>query len=155
MHLPCQVTFAISLLPMTTLKFENENAGQRYLAARIEWVYHTRNRKGRVMPRLTIWASFFLIVGGMSLAGQQASEAKPIKLLSAKLVYIDHMPNNLDQWLIEDLHVWGKYKRTVDPEGVDLVIQAEVPERQTELDMRGGIPRPRQKKSGGVHLPGT
>ncbi len=107
------------------------------------------------MWRLTIWATFFLMVGGIPLAGQQGSEAKPIKLLSAKLVYVDHMPDNLDQWLIEDLHVWGKYQRTVNPEGVDLVIQAEVPERQTELDMRGGIPRPRQKKSGGVRLPGT
>jgi hypothetical protein len=107
------------------------------------------------MWRLTIWASFFLIVGGVPLAGQQGSETRPNKLLSAKLVYVDHMPDNLDQWLIEDLRVWGKYKRTVNPEGVDLVIQAEVPERQTEFDMRGGIPRPRQKKSGGVHLPGT
>jgi hypothetical protein len=74
-------------------------------------------------------------------------------LLAGKLIYVDHMPASLDEWIIEDLRVWGRYKREANPEGVDLVVQAYVPERETEYDMRGGVPHPRQPKKLGIPVP--
>lgn len=97
----------------------------------------------RLTSRSTIWLGFAFLASAVPVAGQQT---RPNALLVGKLIYVDHMPAGLDQWIIEDLRVWGRYKRTANPEGVDLVVQAHVPERETEYDMRGGLPRPREKK---------
>jgi hypothetical protein len=79
----------------------------------------------------------------------RAQKTRPNELLAGKLIYVDHMPQNLDQWIIDDLRLWGRYKRTANSEGVDLVIEARVPEQSTEYEMRGGIPRPRRGKTEG------
>ena len=53
------------------------------------------------------------------------------------------MPDDLDQWIIDFLRHWGKYKVTGNPEGVDLVIQATNPEKDLRLENRAGVAQPR------------
>jgi hypothetical protein len=62
------------------------------------------------------------------------------------------MPDGLDQWIIDFLRRWGKYKVTSDPEGVDLVIQATNPEKELRLETRAGTAQPRG--AGRPPLPG-
>lgn len=64
------------------------------------------------------------------------------RLVNGKIIYIAPMPDNLDQWITQDLKAWGKYHVTVNPEGADLVMRAHVPERDTRFRMRNGIPQP-------------
>ncbi len=71
-----------------------------------------------------------------------AQERNP--LIDGKLMYVGWMPDNLDSWIVVDLRAWGKYKPTRDAEGVDLVMEAQKPERRTEFQMRHGIPQPKQ-----------
>ncbi len=85
-----------------------------------------------------------LLLAALPAAAEQASAKKPSKLVEGKLVYVAPMPGNLDQWILDNLRRWGKYRVTGDPEGVDLVIEVNAPERETQYDMRGGIPRPRR-----------
>jgi len=65
------------------------------------------------------------------------------RLLTGKLIYVAPMPNNLDRWLQEDLRTWGRYRVTSNPEGVDLEVDAAVPERQTRYRERHGVPMPK------------
>jgi hypothetical protein len=53
------------------------------------------------------------------------------------------MSDGLDQWIIDFLRRWGKYKLTSNPEGVDLVIQAENPEKELGIETRAGTAEPR------------
>jgi hypothetical protein len=75
--------------------------------------------------------------------GQQAPAKKPNELLVGKLIYVASMPDGLDQWIIDFLRRWGKYKVTSNPEGVDLVIQATTPEKELRLETRAGTAEPR------------
>ena len=70
--------------------------------------------------------------------GQQAPAEKPNELVVGKLIYVASMPDGLDQWIIDFLRRWGKYKVTSNPEGVDLVIQAANPEKELRLENAGG-----------------
>lgn len=79
-------------------------------------------------------------------ASPQAAARKPNELVAGKLVHVAPMPASLDQWIIDFLRRWGKYKLTGDPEGVDLVIRAQMPQKDTEYQVRGGVPRPRKEK---------
>ncbi len=65
------------------------------------------------------------------------------RLVTGKLIYVAPMPNNLDKWLQEDLRTWGRYRVTSNSEGVDLEIDAVVPERQTRYRERNGVPLPK------------
>ena len=103
------------------------------------------------MATAIVLLAFILIGGVLPSLGQQASTRKPNELVVGKLLYVAPMPSNLDQWILDSLRRWGKYKVTADPEGVDLVIQAHNPERELELEKRGGIPQPRGE---GRRLPG-
>ena len=49
------------------------------------------------------------------------------ELVAAKWIYVGPMPEDYETWIIEFLRQWGKYKVTGDPEGVDLVWQANIP----------------------------
>lgn len=91
-----------------------------------------------------------LLLAAVSAAKPQGQPQKPSALVAGKLVAVAPMPANLDKWILEDLRAWGKYKLTGDPEGASLVIEALVPERSTEYEIRGGIPQPRR---GGVATP--
>jgi hypothetical protein len=73
--------------------------------------------------------------------------AKPNRLLTAKLVYVKPMPQNLDQWIIEDLKAWNRYQISADPEGVDIEVHA-VSEQQPmpRITVRQGIPQPQLGK---------
>ena len=92
-----------------------------------------------------LWPSVGLVVVGIcALAlAQQAPAEKPNELVVGKLIYVASMPDGLDQWIIDFLRGWGKYKVTSDPEGVDLVIQATNPEKELRLETRGGTAQPR------------
>ena len=92
-----------------------------------------------------LWSSIGLVVVGIcALAlGQQAPAEKPNELVVGKLIYVESMPDGLDQWIIDFLHRWGKYKVTSNAEGVDLVIQATNPEKDLRLENRAGTAQPR------------
>ena len=92
-----------------------------------------------------LWPSVGLVVVGIcALAlAQQAPAEKPNELVVGKLIYVASMPDGLDQWIIDFLRGWGKYKVTSDPEGVDLVIQATNPEKELQLETRAGTAQPR------------
>jgi hypothetical protein len=92
-----------------------------------------------------LWPSVGLVLVGIcALAlGQPAPVEKPNQLVVGKLIYVGPMPNDLDQWIIDFLHRWGKYKVTSDPEGVDLVIQGTNPEKELRLENRAGTAQPR------------
>jgi hypothetical protein len=65
------------------------------------------------------------------------------RLVTGKLIYVEPMPNGLDKWLQEDLRTWGRYRVTSNPEGVDLEINAEVPDRPTQYRTRHGVTLPK------------
>ena len=100
-------------------------------------------------------ASVCLVVAGTcALAlGQQAPAEKPSQLVAGKLIYVAPMRDGLDQWIIDFLRRWGKYKVTSNPEGVDLVIEAANPENQLRLETRGGTAQP--KGADRPHLPNS
>ena len=85
-----------------------------------------------------------VVVGTCAMAlGQQAPAGKPNELVVGKLIYVASMPNDLDQWIIDFLRRWGKYKVTSNPEGVDLVMEAVNPEKELRLETRGGTAEPK------------
>jgi hypothetical protein len=102
-----------------------------------------------------LWFSVGLVVVGIcALAlGQQAPAERPNELVVGKLIYVASMPDGLDQWIIDFLRRWGKYKVTSDPEGVDLAIQATNPEKELRLETRAGTAQPRG--AGRPPLPGS
>ncbi|MGH9400527.1 MAG: hypothetical protein ACRD2P_00285 [Terriglobia bacterium] len=56
--------------------------------------------------------------------------SEPNRLTTAKVIYIEPMPGQLDQWLIQDLRAWGKYQIASSEQGVDLVVRAKKPENK-------------------------
>jgi hypothetical protein len=82
---------------------------------------------------------------------QQAPVEKPNELVVGKQIYVAEMPDGLDQWIIDFLRRWGKYKITGNPEGVDLVIQATDPDQELQLETRAGTAQP--KGADRPHLP--
>jgi hypothetical protein len=80
--------------------------------------------------------------------GAQAPATKPSKLVSGKIVYVAPMPTNLDQFLAEELRSWGKYRVTAYPEGVDLVMSANAPEKETQYVRKKGVPQPKKERPG-------
>lgn len=102
-------------------------------------VMNAKIEKARIL-----WPAVGLLVGICAAApGQQTPSGKPNELVVGKLVYVEPMSNDLDQWIIDFLRRWGKYKVTSNPEGVDLVIQAEAPEKELKLQKRAGTAEPR------------
>ncbi len=96
------------------------------------------------MGRAIRWATLVIALSAGGAAGQLAAP-KPNKLVAGKLIYVAPMPQNLSQWIMDDLRLWGKYRLTTNAEGVDVVIDASFPERPSDLVMRGGIPQPRPR----------
>lgn len=76
----------------------------------------------------------------------QASPSAQNRLITARIAYVAHMPENLDQWLIEDLKAWGKYQITENSQGVDLVIRAKKPQEKPHYVLRNGRVQPRPEK---------
>ena len=111
------------------------------------------------MPKLKIQLSptAFLASGfalslalGLALipaAGQQTEPKRPNRLVTAKLICVTAMEDNLDQWILDDLRAWGKYRLTGDPEGADLVMRAYGPEKEPRYKVgREGIPQPKGER---------
>jgi hypothetical protein len=97
----------------------------------------------REIPGILCSSVCLVVVGTCALAlGQQAPAEKPNQLVAGKLIYVAPMRDGLDQWIIDFLRRWGKYKVTSNPEGVDLVIQAENPEKDLRLETRAGTAEP-------------
>ena len=83
----------------------------------------------------------------LARAGQQTTAKPPSRLVTAKLICVTPMPNELDQWLLEDLRGWGRYKLTGDPEGADLVLKAYKPEKPPQYVLKkGGVPQPKKER---------
>lgn len=101
-------------------------------------------RFARTIIRMLLPALLFSLNLSRAQA-QQASTPAPNRLVTGKMIYVAPMPNNLDKWLQEDLRVWGRYRVTSNPEGVDLEITAAVPERQTQYRERHGVPLPKKE----------
>lgn len=100
-------------------------------------------RAGKILLTLTA-----LAVAGELRAAHQASTAQSNRLVTGKLIYVAPMPDGLDKWLQQDLQDWGRYRVTSNPEGVDLQIQAEVPEKQPKYKERHGVPLPKGDSKG-------
>ena len=94
-----------------------------------------------------LWSSVCLVMVGIfaSALAQKAPSEKPNELVVGKLIYVAPMPDGLDQWIIDFLRRWGKYKVTSNPEGVDLVIQATNPEKDSGLRRGGNRPATRRR----------
>lgn len=82
----------------------------------------------------------------MPALGQQAGGKKVNPLVDGKLMYVGHMPQDLDSWIVADLRTWGKYKPTRDSEGVDLMMEAHKPQTRLEYEMRNGVPQPKSRE---------
>lgn len=65
------------------------------------------------------------------------------RLVTAKTIYVEPMPDHLDQWIIQDLHAWGKYNISGNSQGVDLVVNARKPEKDLYTS-RGIVPGTRR-----------
>lgn len=76
---------------------------------------------------------------------QQAPTEKPNELVAGKLIYVAPMPDDLDQWILDFLRRWGKYKATGNPEGVDLAIKAVSPEEETKWKTSRGVVVPKKQ----------
>ncbi len=103
---------------------------------------------------------FFAAIAGLSLAGlclnvrsqedpSRQAHTLPVavnRLISAKLIAVTPMPDDLDKWIIENLRAWGKYRVTGDPEGVDLVMSASSEDKSPEYKTKRGVVRPKKEK---------
>jgi hypothetical protein len=80
-------------------------------------------------------------------AGQQSTAKPPSKLVTAKLICVTPMPNELDQYILDDLRGWGRYKVTGDPEGADLVLRAYRPDKPQQYKLKtGDVPQPKKER---------
>jgi hypothetical protein len=86
------------------------------------------------------WAAITMILSAGWAPGQlPPSVAK--KLLTGKLIYVAHMPNDLDRWVVEDLQAWHRYHVSTDPEGVDLEMESNARPENTHFVWRNGLPK--------------
>jgi hypothetical protein len=103
-----------------------------------------RNPASPVRRRLfCIFCCLLPALLGLSALAQQSPAAQPSALVTGKLIYVAPMPNDFDLWIIASLRRWGKYKITSNPEGVDLVIEADKPDAKLRLETLGGTAEPR------------
>jgi len=96
----------------------------------------TRDRVGK--PATIVWLFLLCFPACLAAQNMQAAHPAPNRLITARIAYVAHMPDNLDQWLIEDLRAWGKYQITENSQGVDLVIRAQKPQEKPHYVFRNG-----------------
>jgi len=101
-------------------------------------------KRNRESLAILCFATSLIVLGPYATArGQQTPSEKPNQLVTGKLIYVESMQDGLDQWIIDFLRRWGKYKVTSNPEGVDLVVQAVNPDKDLRLESKGGIAEPK------------
>lgn len=107
------------------------------------------------MINLRMSSSSILLIVAATLApsepragSPQSSAAQSNRLVTGKLIYVAPMPNGLDKWLQQDLQDWGRYRVTSNPEGVDLQIEAVIPEKEPRYKQRNGVPLPKGDPKG-------
>lgn len=103
--------------------------------------------------KVVAYSAITLFLLALPALGQQSTREEANPLTDGKLMYVGRMPDNLDSWLVVDLRAWGKYKPTRDAEGVDLVMEAQEPEKKVEYEMRQGIPQPKRVEKRGGRRP--
>ncbi|MGH9405124.1 MAG: hypothetical protein ACRD3D_04710 [Terriglobia bacterium] len=78
--------------------------------------------------RLCAFVAFLaLVFSTVRVADAQNAAPQPNRLLTAKLIYVEPMPGQLDRWIVEDLKAWGKYRIAQSEQGVDIVMRAQKP----------------------------
>ncbi len=82
----------------------------------------------------------------LPLSWGQTVAAQSNRLITGKLIYVGPMPHGLRSWIIQDFKDWGKYRPTLEKEGVDLVMEARWPRRRVEFEMRAGRPVPKRER---------
>ncbi|MGH9451961.1 MAG: hypothetical protein ACRD11_15735 [Terriglobia bacterium] len=87
-----------------------------------------------------------VLLAPIGLWAQTSPAAGARRLVTAKSIYVKPMPDNLDQWIIQDLRAWGKYQVSANSEGVDLVLSARTPEDNGLSTPRGVGPRIRRPR---------
>ncbi|MGH9452017.1 MAG: hypothetical protein ACRD11_16015 [Terriglobia bacterium] len=87
-----------------------------------------------------------VILAPIGCRAQTSPAAGARRLVTAKSIYVKPMPDNLDQWIIQDLRAWGKYQVSANSEGVDLVLSARTPENSGLSTPRGVGPRIRRPR---------
>jgi len=93
---------------------------------------------------VALWSANGARAARAAQAGAPASAAN--RLVSGKLIYVAPMPDNLDQWITQSLTAWQRYKVTANPEGVDLFVRAVIPDEETRLKLRRGLPQPAKQR---------
>lgn len=89
---------------------------------------------------LTLMLLAGLILPAGLAYGAQAHAASAHRLVTAKSIYVEPMPDHLDQWLIQDLRAWGKYQVSGTRQGVDLVIRSKNPDNKDLFAPHGVVP---------------
>lgn len=102
-----------------------------------------KSSKQRIITVIGLAAALPMLFRPGMLGAPQNAEAPANRLVTGKLIYVSPMPEQLNEWIQDDLRQWGRYRVTSDPEGVDLEIHAVVPERETKYKERHGVPLPK------------
>lgn len=77
-----------------------------------------------------------LILLSVPAFATRSAASQPNRLVTAKVIYVEPMPNHLDQWIIMDLRAWGRYRIASSEAGVDLVIRAKEAEKKVHFTRR-------------------
>lgn len=100
------------------------------------------------MKRLVLLIFVGVLAPATLLCQAQSPEAAAAqRLLTARSIYVEPMPDGLDQWIIQDLKAWGRYQVSPTREGVDLVIRAKKPNNKLLETQRGVLPSIRRPKT--------
>lgn len=100
------------------------------------------------MKRMILVIFAGLLAPAMLLCqGQNPEAAAAHRLLTARSIYVEPMPDGLDQWIIQDLKAWGRYQVSPTLEGVDLVIRAKKPNNKVLETEHGILPSIRRPKA--------
>ena len=84
---------------------------------------------------------FILGLAPVLVPAQQTATPKPAnRLAGGKIIYVEPMPGQLDQWIIQDLRAWGRYEVSGNSEGVDLVLEAEAPPKKPQYTQSEHVP---------------
>ncbi len=91
-------------------------------------------------PGRILFGVIFVFAVALAPCQQAPAPARPSRLVTGKIMYVAPMPNQLDQWLIQDLRAWGNYQISGNSEGVDLVMSARTPPKHIQYNPSNRVP---------------